>query len=438
MTCALLSIGTELARGELINTNATWLAAELTAVGFEVQEHVVVSDDAERITEAVCRLSERFRVVVCTGGLGPTTDDVTTQAVATAIGAPLVRHNDSLEAIRRRFEKAGRVMSRLNEKQADFPDGADVLPNPIGTAPGFGVHIGTSLAFFLPGVPAEMKRMFDEQVVPRIRALAPHDSFQLRVHTFGLTESAVGERLEGIEEANPGVTIGYRAHFPEIEVKVLAHAASHASARDLCEGTMGQVRKRLGSFIYGEAEDTFGGVVGRVLRAHGWTLAIAESCTGGLVGHLLTREPGASDFLLLDAVTYANSAKSSVLGVDGETIRWHGAVSHEVAAAMAIGAKRVAGAHLGLSLTGIAGPSGGSDAKPVGTVFLALAGADGTLAVQQRLYRGDRGRIQTLAAYDGLQMVREVCSAPRTESVSDSSGGERRPRPEKPGGKEPS
>jgi nicotinamide-nucleotide amidase len=408
MTSAVLSVGTELSRGELVNTNAAWLAAGLTDIGFEVLEHAVVDDDRARIVATLERLSREVRVIVCTGGLGPTTDDLTTAAVADALRVPLVRDPGSLEHIRRRFEKFGRTMTASNEKQADFPEGAEILPNPLGTAPGFCVRIGQAVAFFMPGVPREMQRMFEEQVVPRVRAMAPNTLYQIRLRTFGLPESAVNDRLAGLEEANPGVTLGYRAHFPEIEVKVLARTASQAASREICERVAAEARQRLGEHVYGEGEDTFAGVVGRALRAKGYTLAIAESCTGGLVGAMVTREPGASDFLLLDAVTYANSAKSTVLGVNEETIRWHGAVSHEVAAGMADGARRVSGANVALALTGIAGPSGGTEAKPVGTVFLAVSGPSGT-QVKERHFAGDRSQIQTLAAYAGLQMVREVC-----------------------------
>ncbi len=411
MPCAVLSIGTEVTRGELVNSNAAWLAAELTGLGFEVIEHAVVDDDRVRIGHALRRLAERVRVVVSTGGLGPTTDDVTTEAVALAIGARLVRDEVSLENLRRRLEKAGRTMSASNAKQADFPEAADLLPNAVGTAPGFGVRVGECMAYFLPGVPREMKRMFEQQVAPRIRALAPNNLHQARLRTFGLPESVVGEKLDGVEAGFPGATIGYRAQFPEVEVKVLARAASNSAARDLCEKATLEVRARLGAFVFGESDDTYPGVVGRALRGRGWKLAIAESCTGGLVGHLLTREPGASDYLVLDAVTYANSAKSRVLGVDEEVIRWHGAVSPEVACAMAEGARRVSGADVALSLTGVAGPSGGSDTKPVGTVYIGLARADGVTDVQHCVFTGERAQIQTLAAYAGLRMVRDVCTS---------------------------
>jgi nicotinamide-nucleotide amidase len=411
MTCAVFCIGTELTRGELVDTNGPWLAAALTDLGFEVREKATVDDDRARIIDTLRRLASWAKVIVCTGGLGPTTDDMTSAAVAEALGVPVLRDEASLEAIRRRFEKIGRPMSESNAKQADFPEGADVLPNPIGSAPGFRVTIGGATALFMPGVPREMKRMFEEQVVPRIRPLAANDSHQVRLRTFGLPESVVGERLAGVEDTFPGVTIGYRAHFPEIEVKVLARAADDVSARALCEKATAEVRKRLADVIYGEGEETFAGVVGRALRSRGYTLAIAESCTGGLVGHMLTREPGASDFLLVDAVTYANSAKTKLLGVDEDVLRGHGAVSSEVAAAMAEGVRRVSGADIALSLTGIAGPSGGTAEKPVGTVYIAVASSKGTI-VKHRLLSsfGDRVMIQTLASYAGLQLVREACT----------------------------
>jgi nicotinamide-nucleotide amidase len=410
MTCAVLAIGTELTRGELVNSNAAWLSAGLVDLGFEVLEHAVVDDDKRRIVTALERLSRAAKVVVCTGGLGPTTDDLTTEAVASALGLDLVQDEASLEAIRRRFEKLGRTMNPSNAKQALFPRGAAVLANPIGTAPGFMVELHGARVFFMPGVPAEMRRMFDEQVVPRVRDLAPNDTHQVRLRTFGLPESEVGERLAGVEAAYPGVILGYRAHFPEIEVKVLARAPEHVAARDLAERATADVRVRLADVVFGEGEDTFAGVVGRTLRSKAWTLAIAESCTGGLVGSMLTREPGASEYLLLDAVTYANSAKQSVLGVDEDVLRGHGAVSPECAIRMAEGARRVSGADVALAITGIAGPTGGSDGKPVGLVYLAIATEAGAEVVERRfppLF--ERQRIQTLAAYAGLALVKDAC-----------------------------
>lgn len=407
MTAAIFSIGTEITRGEILNTNASWLSAELTALGFEVLEAVSVDDHPGRIVAALRRLAETHAVVVATGGLGPTTDDLTATSIAHAVGAPLVRDPASLEAIRRRFEAAGRTMSATNEKQADFPEGAEVLPNPVGTAPGFAVTLGGCRAFFLPGVPREMKRIFADHIVPKIAKLAPQLTFQIRLKTFGMPESMVGEKLSGVETTFPGITIGYRAHFPEIEVKVHATAANQNDARILADAAAEEVRRRLASVLYGEGDDTFPEVVGRALRSRGYRLAVAESCTGGLLGHLITSEP-ASDYFVADAVTYANSAKTRLLGVSEDMLRGHGAVSAEVAAAMAEGVRRVCGVEVAVSITGIAGPTGASPNKPVGLVYWAVAHPGGTI-VRDRVFSGDRQQIQTLASFAALSLVRDVC-----------------------------
>ena len=407
MTAAILSIGTELTRGELVNTNAPWLSAWLTELGFDVVAIDTVKDTREDVVAALKRLAATSRVLIVSGGLGPTTDDITTACVAEAMGVSVFRHEPSLEAIRRRFEKLGREMSPSNEKQADFPEGADVLPNPNGTAPGFAVFLGTCRAFFVPGVPREMKAMFESAIVPRLRPVAVIDAHQVRLRTFGLPEATVGERLAGLEEANRGLTIGYRASFPEIEVKVHVRAGGHDEARARASSIADEVRQRLGAYVYGEGEDTFPEAVGRAVRARGWRLAVAESCTGGLVGHLLTSVPAASDYFVGGAITYANSAKTRLLGVNEETLRGHGAVSPEVAAAMAEGVRRACEADVALAITGIAGPTGGTPEKPIGLVYWAVAQAGGTIVKSRTLF-GDRAMIQRLAAYVGLSLVREA------------------------------
>jgi nicotinamide-nucleotide amidase len=406
MTAAIFSIGTELTRGEIINTNTSWLAAELTAIGFEVTEAVTVDDDPARIVAALKRLAGAHRVVVATGGLGPTTDDLTAATVAQALGVALVRDEPSLEAIRQRFRAAGREMSPSNEKQADFPAGATVLANPVGSAPGFAVVLGACRAFFMPGVPVEMKRMFADHVVPAIAAMAPRLTFQRRLKTFGMPESLVGEKLAGIEAAYPGIILGYRAHFPEIEVKVHATAANEDAARVLADDAAREVRARLADVMYGEGDDTLPLVVGRALASRGLRLAVAESCTGGLVGQLLTSEP-ASDYFFADAVTYANEAKTLLLGVSEDDLRVHGAVSAVVAAAMAEGVRKRCAVDVGVAITGIAGPSGGTPEKPVGLVYWAVAHAGDTV-VRHRVFRGDRRQVQMVAAFAALWLVRDV------------------------------
>lgn len=411
MTAAILSIGTELTRGELVNTNASWLAERLTWLGFEVSELSTVDDHLPRIVTTLERLASCHRAVVVTGGLGPTTDDLTTEAVAAALGVRLERHEPSVNAIRRRFASLGRDMSPSNLKQADFPDGATVLPNAAGTAPGFAVTFRSARMFFLPGVPSEMMRIFEEHVQPAIASLAERTSAQIRLRCFGLPESVIGEKLAGLEEEEPALTIGYRASFPEIEVKILVRGPSEGEAEATATRYASKVRERLGDAVYGEGQDTYPSFVGRALRDRGLTLVVAESCTGGMIGEMITRVPGSSDYLLFDAVTYSNGAKQDLLGVDHELIRHYGAASGEVARAMAEGALRRSNADLAVAVTGIAGPSGGTDTKPVGTVFFALAEKGGETATQTRKLPGDRERIRLLASYIALSMVVDAARA---------------------------
>jgi len=408
MTAAILSIGTEITRGEIINTNASWLAAELTAAGFTVGAADTVADELDRVVATIRRLASEHRMVVATGGLGPTTDDLTALAAARAAGVELVRDESTLLAIRRRVEARGKTMNAGHEKQADVPAGSEILPNSAGTAPGFAVGLGDSTVFFLPGVPREMKAMFAEQVLPRVRPSAPNNTHQIRLRTYGLGESAVGELLGGIERAHPGVTLGYRVHYPEVDVKVHARAATQSMAHDLALRAAAEVRDRLSSVVYGEGDDAFPEIVGRAVRARGWRLAIAESCTGGLISHLLTSHP-ASDYFVGGAVTYANSAKTRLLGVAEDTLRGHGAVSAEVAAEMAEGVRRLCEVDAAISVTGIAGPSGGTDTKPVGLCYWAVSHPGGTV-VRDRVFGGDREDVRLGAAYAALDLLRRVAA----------------------------
>jgi nicotinamide-nucleotide amidase len=407
MSAAILCIGTELTRGELQNSNATWLAESLTAIGFEVLAVDCVDDDRERIEQALTRLSQAHAVLVCTGGLGPTTDDITTECAARLAGVPLQRDEASLAAIRERLTRFSREMAASNAKQADFPVGARILPNPNGTAPGFELKLGRALAYFMPGVPFEMKAMFEAHVTPAITPLLRDRHYQVLLRTFGLPESTVNDRLAGIE-ADLGVTIGYRATMPEIEVKVLARASTLEEARERAEHGATLVRARLGEeVVFGEGKARFPEALSHLLQAKGLTLALAESCTGGVVAELLTAHAGASAVFLGSAVTYANTAKTALVGVPAELIAQHGAVSAEVARAMAEGARRVFGSSLALALTGIAGPSGGTPDKPVGLVHYAVASSAGTTDVRT-VFGGNREQVRRRAAFAGLALVRAV------------------------------
>lgn len=408
MTAAVLSIGTELTRGELINSNAAWLSEQLTALGFEVTEQRTIDDDVPRIVDTLRQLSERHQVVVSTGGLGPTTDDLTSEAAARALGVSLVRDPASLERLQKLATWYKFALPPNNLKQADFPVGAEVLANDEGSAPGFAVTLGAARLFFMPGVPREMRHIFETRILPRIAELAERNSHQVHLRTFGMTESALGQALDGVEAQFSGLTIGYRASYPEVELKLLARADTGGAAVQIAERAAEEVKRRVGPAIYGDREDSYAGAVGRTLRDRGLTLAVAESCTGGLIGSMLTSVPGSSEFLLLDAVVYSNAAKSSVLGVSEETLRAYGAVSEETALALVRGVLRCSLADLGLAVTGVAGPGGGTDEKPVGTVWIAAGNKHGALFARHYQFRGGRERIRVMSAYMALRMVTEL------------------------------
>ncbi len=405
MSSALLTIGTELTRGDLQNTNTTWLAERLTSLGYEVTEMVTVDDDDERIQNTLSSLSERHQVIVSTGGLGPTTDDRTSACAARVLQVPLVRDEASLTKIRELFEKFGRTMSASNEKQADFPQGATILGNQKGTAPGFFCKIGPCSAFFLPGVPREMSAMFDEQVVPLLPVRnAPFTTVRLR--TFGMPEAEVNDHLSGLEEQHD-VTIGYRASHSDIEVKVLATGKKNESECDLktrAEGIADEVVTRLGDVVYERGERHLPAVVGDLLISKGVRLALAESCTGGLLSQWITEVPGASRYYQGGVVSYANSAKTGILGVSELLLERHGAVSEPVARAMAEGAKRVLRADYSIAITGVAGPTGGTQEKPVGLVHWAVSTPQNTFS-KHRVFFGDRAQIQRRAATFALHFL---------------------------------
>ena len=409
MRAALLATGTELTRGELINSNAAWLSARLTELGFEVIEHAAVPDHSEQIASTLARFGREVKLVVCTGGLGPTSDDLTAEVAAKVVGVPVVRHAGTLERIEARFRKAGVAMPAINAKQADLPEGARVLDNDVGTAPGFSVRIGQAECYFLPGPPREMRHLFEKYLVPDLAHHVERTSHQVHVRVFGLRESEVAEKLASIDkggrDAQAGVTIGYRAQFPEIEVKVHARASDEASAAKLANDVAAKVRALLGKPAYGGRNDSYPAHVAKLLIEKRKKLALAESCTGGLVGKLLTDPAGSSAYFVLDAVVYANTAKRGVLGVPGELIDEHGAVSTEVAAAMAEGALEKAGTDLAVAITGVAGPTGGTPDKPVGTVCFALAQRGKKTFAERRQLTGERDYIRTLSAYHALSLI---------------------------------
>ncbi|HKU40550.1 MAG TPA: competence/damage-inducible protein A [Polyangiales bacterium] len=414
MSAAILAVGTELTRGELANGNARWLGERLTELGFTVTEQVAVPDDAERIRGTLLRLGRESKVIVCTGGLGPTSDDLTTQAVADALGVALVRDAASLERIEALYRSRKRVMPALNAKQADFPNGARILQNDVGTANGFAVAIGGAQAFFTPGVPREMQFLFETHIVPAIGALAEHRGHQVHIRTYGLFESAVAERMRDLDrdgaQHDARVTIGYRAMFPEVEVKIFAEAATLEESRALAEAVAAEARERLKDVAFGGKNESYPVYVAGLLKRAGLKVALAESCTGGLVGKLLTDVAGSSEYVIGGAVSYANTAKTALLGVSEALLREQGAVNEAVAREMAEGALRKLGADVAVGITGIAGPGGGSPTKPVGTVCFGLARRGAETRTLTEVFPGERENVRTIAAYRALRLIAGVAA----------------------------
>lgn len=408
ITAHVLATGDELVSGSLVDTNSAHIARELEDAGADVVRHVCVGDDMERLVQALRETSERADLAVVTGGLGPTMDDLSAEAAARAAGVELVLDEVALAWIRKLFVAIDRPMNPSNEKQAWLPEGAQRLDNPVGTAPGFAVTIGRCLFFFVPGVPHEMRRMVDEQVLPRVRERlgsgVVHAARTLT--TFGAPESAIGERVENAADGISGMHVGIRADFPYIYVKLYARAASEDEAAAMLDRGAARVEEAVGEWMIAPHETTLSEVLGGLLRERGATLAVAESCTGGLIGHWITQVSGSSDYFLMSAVTYANEVKQAILGVSGKTLAGHGAVSEQTAREMAEGARRAAGATYGISTTGIAGPSGGSDEKPVGTVCVGLAGPDGSEGRRYFFPIGGRERHKGLFAMAAMEVLR--------------------------------
>lgn len=401
----VLCIGTELTRGEIHNTNATWLCDKLTDLGLEVVAVDVVADDPSAMVMAFERLASSCSIVVSTGGLGPTTDDLTSQTVASWLSEPLIRNSTVVAHLEARLARLGRPLKGSNLSQADFPQSASVVANPHGSAPGFRVERGGCALYFMPGVPREMRPMFEAAVRPEVESRVRGAHRQVRLHCFGLGESEINDRLQGLDERH-AVVVGYRAHFPEVEVKLLASGATRQAAQATAERAAAEARDLIGAAVYAEGDSDLPGVVEALCRAKGHRLCLAESCTGGYLANLLCSRP-ASDYFVGAIVAYANRIKEQLLGVPASLITQHGAVSHAVAAAMAEGARRATGADTALSITGIAGPDGGTETKPVGLVYVGLAEARTTLTRELRLVGYDRGRFQQLSSWCALQLLRQ-------------------------------
>ena len=408
----IVAIGTELLLGQNVDTNSAWIAQQLALMGVDVFAFQAVGDNEKRLESALKLACERSQAVISTGGLGPTVDDVTRKVVARLAQKQLVFHDKIAKAIEDRFAKfrPGKPFPKVNLNQAFIPQGATILDNPNGTAPGFIVKVGKSHLACLPGVPFEMKAMFEDTLKPFLKSMAPGGTvIKSRVYrTTGIDESALNEKIADIFEKSTNPTIGVLAHWEGVDIRLTAKAETEAKADTLIEGLGKDLTTRLPNFIYGWDQDNLETIVGRMLTTRHMTLATAESCSGGLISNRITQVSGSSNYFLRGYVVYSNEAKADSLGVDPQLIQRHGAVSREVAEAMASKVRQRSKADVGLSTTGIAGPTGGSPEKPVGLVYIGLADEHGTQALEFR-FTGNRDSVKKRTSQSALEMLRRHC-----------------------------
>ncbi len=378
-TAEILCVGTELLLGDIVNTNAAYLSRKLAELGICVYRHTAVGDNPERLSRALDAAFREADLVITSGGLGPTYDDLTKETVAAYFGRTLSMHEESLAAIRGYFERIGRVMTKNNEKQAMMPEGARVFPNHYGTAPSLAIEgENNKTAIMLPGPPGELIPLFEEQILPYLRSRRDSVLVSKNIHIFGMGESAVETELKGLMTEAKNPTVAPYCKEGEVRLRVTASADNEAHASALCDNMIQRIgATEVGKYVYGIDVDSLEEAAVRHLRAKGLTLATAESCTGGLVAKRITDLSGCSDVFLGGCVTYANEAKMKLLGVKEETLATFGAVSEETAREMARGVRERLGASVGTATTGIAGPGGGTPEKPVGTVYVAVSTPSG-------------------------------------------------------------
>ena len=406
----ILSTGDELTTGKVIDTNSSTIADRLFAVGVEVAAVLSVSDDRPKLHWALGQARELGDVIIGTGGLGPTADDLTTEVVAEFLGSRLAEDKEVANALKRRFEARGIAWTPNNLKQALFPEGSFIVPNPVGTAPGFRVPVGSEKTLiWLSGVPQEMSAMLNQTVIPWILEQSP-DVKEIRAQTFklyGLTESKLDDLVKGVDLGS-AARLSFRAHYPDLSLRLTVKGSQNSA--EIFARLKDQIRGALGSFVYSEGDATLEEVVGQLLLAKQQTLALAESCTGGYISHRITRIAGSSAYYYGGAVTYSNDAKMHFLGVKPATLESHGAVSRETALEMSQGIKDRTGASISLSVTGIAGPLGGSPEKPVGTVWISVA-QEGCHEARLFKFHGDRERIISGTSQAALHWLRTILSS---------------------------
>ena len=409
MKLEVVTIGSELLLGQVVDTNAAELGRALAAAGAEIVRHVSVADRPEAIRAAVAESLERTGFVITTGGLGPTRDDMTKAEVAAIFGKPLTLDETVLRSLEERFRRLGRPMPAVNRTQAEVPEGATVLPNPRGTAPGLWVEDDAGrVVVMLPGVPSEMRGLLAEEVLPRLAQRSPGTVVRSRtVRTTGVAESALAERIGAIEEDIVPLTLAYLPSTEGVDLRVTAWGLRADDAERRLAAAIATLRDRAGDHRYGDDGTDLAAVVLERLRARGGRLVVAESCTGGLLGARITAVPGASDVFIGGIIAYDNVVKSGTLDVAPELLERHGAVSEQVVSAMAQGVQRQFAVDAALAITGIAGPGGGTADKPVGTVWMAARLGTEARALK-RIFPGERGEIRARAAQGALDLLRRL------------------------------
>lgn len=405
MKAEIISVGTELLLGDIVNTNAQYLSKRLADMGIFVYYQTVVGDNTERMKKAYELAFSRADFVITTGGLGPTQDDLTKEIAAEFFKKELVLHENSLERISGFFQKLNRKMSENNIKQAEMPEDSIILENNNGTAPGCIIEENSKVMILLPGPPKEMKLMFEESVVPYLAKFSKDILISKVIRFAGIGESAMAEIVGDLIDNGINPTVAPYAKDFECILRITAKALNEGDAKALIKPVETEIRKRLGNYIYGEGETSLEFVLGETLIQKKLTIATAESCTGGLVASTLINYPGISSVFLEGAVTYSNEAKVKRLGVKEETLKKHGAVSHETAEEMARGIAFAAGSDIGLSTTGIAGPGGGTDDKPVGLVYIGIY-IKGVVKTKELHLSGDRARVRTRTVKELLNWLR--------------------------------
>src|SRR5829696_9513238 len=387
----IVTIGTEMLLGDLVDTNTAWISQRLAELGVAIYRHSTVGDNLERIVEALREASSRSTLVITTGGLGPTSDDLTNTCLSTLTGREMVEYPEAREHVNEMFKRFGRKPTENNYKQALFPQGTELIPNPVGTAMGALVEWEGALFATLPGVPTEMKSMFEATLEPLIRARSEGSIVSKTLHFAGIGESALAEKVQEFLDATDP-TVAPLAGQGRVRLRITTRAATEEEAQEKIRPVEKEIVARLSDYYFGEGDETLEGAIGRLLQERSATLALAESCTGGLLAKRLTDMPGSSAFFGEGLVTYSNESKERLLGVPHALIMEHGAVSEPVARETAEGARRVSGADYGLSVTGIAGPDGGTEEKPVGLVFVGISDREDTFAEKLDLTAWARSR----------------------------------------------